>query len=379
MESVNGPAEVISDGSDGKFVGAMDVFSHRLNGNSIAQYNILRESFFRKHCFAVNYFDLFLFGGDQLSELGWLQKIVSLLAKLGFVDKWQEMDSAVLSIVFEKDDAIVRVTSGYKNNTVYQNINFAVDYFHTFDKFKFVNFLFENGFSYINEPKDEKTGVVFAFMGQIGLRFKETNFDSIALKSIENNYTDLVLSKTYNLIEKAKVVKHGIVLINGPVGTGKSYLIRSMLSELKGTRIGVVCLPSTLLIKNSAELQSVALEYPKSIIILEDVGDILSVDNVTHYVEETSNLLNVTDGLLSLLLDSIIVVTFNHELSKINPALLRPGRCLERIEVNELPYEKAQKLVPFEISKGNYSLAEIYEMKNTDKQIEKVRRKIGLV
>ena len=82
---------------------------------------------------------------------------------------------------------------------------------------------------------------------------------------------------------------------------------------------------------------------------------------------------------MSLLLDSIIVVTFNHELSKINPALLRPGRCLERIEVNELPYEKAQKLVPFEISKGNYSLAEIYEMKNTDKQIEKVRRKIGLV
>ena len=37
----------------------------------------------------------------------------------------------------------------------------------------------------------------------------------------------------------------------------------------------------------------------------------------------------------------LVAITTNEDLAKLHPAVIRPGRCLARIEVGPLPYEQA--------------------------------------
>ena len=122
-----------------------------------------------------------------------------------------------------------------------------------------------------------------------------------------------------------------------------------------------------------------ATQYDRSILILEDLGSVVSNDDVSVFTDETSNLLNITEGLMSILGNVIIVLTFNHDIGKINPAILRPGRCIGRIEIDNLSYDQAQKLVDFQIPNSSYSLAEVYEMNKIRKPLEIKDKKIGFI
>jgi len=77
-----------------------------------------------------------------------------------------------------------------------------------------------------------------------------------------------------------------------------------------------------------------------------------------------SNLLNISDGLLSYCLKSQIICTFNTDLSKVDPALLRKGRLMGMYEFKELEPAKASKLalkqgIQKEI-RGPITLAELF-------------------
>jgi len=57
-----------------------------------------------------------------------------------------------------------------------------------------------------------------------------------------------------------------------------------------------------------------------------------------------SNLLNISDGLLSDCLNVQIICTFNSGLNLVDSALLRKGRLIARYEFGKLDVRKAQKL-----------------------------------
>ena len=57
-----------------------------------------------------------------------------------------------------------------------------------------------------------------------------------------------------------------------------------------------------------------------------------------------SNLLNISDGLLSDFLNIQLVCTFNSALSTVDEALLRKGRLIARYEFGKLSMHKAQVL-----------------------------------
>jgi ATP-dependent 26S proteasome regulatory subunit len=57
-----------------------------------------------------------------------------------------------------------------------------------------------------------------------------------------------------------------------------------------------------------------------------------------------SNLLNISDGLLSDCLNVQIICTFNSSLSLIDNALLRKGRLIAKYEFGKLDIHKAKKL-----------------------------------
>lgn len=220
--------------------------------------------------------------------------------------------------------------------------------------------------------------VTFAFPSPKGIIYRTHSFEGIKLNSISQNYKESVITSTKEMIHLTNNCTHGLVLISGPAGTGKSYLIRAILSEIQ-KRQAIICTPPTHFLTEAGSLSEVASNFKKSIIVLEDIGEIVSSTSASEYLDARSNLLNFSEGFLSLLTDTVIVISFNYDLSKIDPAITRPGRCIANIVVDKLSHEQSQKLVNFDIPIREYTLAEVYEMKRLGEPLEKKseERKMG--
>lgn len=171
-----------------------------------------------------------------------------------------------------------------------------------------------------------------------------------------------------------------MTVISGPVGTGKSYLIRTLLTEI-GNRRAIVCTPPTRFLEEFGLLAKVASKFRRSLIILEDIGEVVAADAASKMQDARANLLNLTEGFLSLLNDSLVIISFNYAIDKIDPAILRPGRCLANIKIKELPHDRASELVGFKIPPRKYTLAEVYELRRLGVAnfLEKEKAPLGLL
>jgi hypothetical protein len=112
--------------------------------------------------------------------------------------------------------------------------------------------------------------------------------------------------------------------------------------------------------------------------ILED-SDIL-LESREKYNENMHRLLNITDGIFDVGKKKMVISTNIMELSRIDPALLRPGRCFDVLEFRSLTLDEANvvrekiKLEPLK-EKKSYTLAEIFNNNMPSVQ----QQKIGLI
>lgn len=231
---------------------------------------------------------------------------------------------------------------------------------------------------YTPNPKSDEGRVYmrYAFPSAEGVRFHYRDFKASPLDIIRKNYTVEVQEQVDVLLDRVGEAESGLIILNGPPGTGKTHLIRSILSEVRGKRSGMICVPPMTFLSNLSLLVQAISSESSSMVVFEDLGDVITTSSSAEHVDIFSNLLNVTDGLLSLLNDSIIILSFNTDLDKINPAVLRPGRCLGQIEIKELPVEQIARLLEDEgldlpLTKQSYTLAEFYEMKRTGTLLSK--------
>lgn len=169
----------------------------------------------------------------------------------------------------------------------------------------------------------------------------------------------------------------GIVMLYGPPGTGKTSYIRYVVNKVEKR---MIYMPPDL----TSELSNPGLvpflaKVPNSVLIVEDAESVLMKRQGQHS-QAISNILNLSDGLLSDCLNIQIIATFNTSLKNVDEALMRKGRLIAKYEFDKLTVDRVKKLgskLGVKIGKNVTPLtsAEIYNMK--DKAFTSSRTVVG--
>lgn len=133
----------------------------------------------------------------------------------------------------------------------------------------------------------------------------------------------------------------GIVLLHGISGTGKTTYLRYLVGRIKKK---VLFVPPDMAAQIvNPDLVKLLIDNPNCVLIIEDAENII-MQRQQGSDSAVSNLLNISDGLLSDFLNVQIICTFNSSLSVVDSALLRKGRLIAKYEFGKLSVAKAQRL-----------------------------------
>lgn len=235
-------------------------------------------------------------------------------------------------------------------------------------------------FSYIKEnyfSSNEKKKLFSIVENFGGLDIKNLGIASSPL--IKENYSqevnddiDFIISSFNETIPNGR-----IAIISGEPGTGKTYLIKSILEKLDNICIFI---PSNMIDTLShpsmlSLLINIKSQYGKPITLIIEDGDLCLSSRKSSNVSIISSLLNFSDGMLGSIIDIRIIITSNIELKDIDEAIVRPGRLCKHVYVGLLDYEQANKIyqrleqkddVNLE-DKKMYTLAEVYSIFKNEK------------
>jgi len=207
---------------------------------------------------------------------------------------------------------------------------------------------------------------------------------------IQRNYTPPVSATLSRLFEMARPTQGGnLILWHGEPGTGKTSAIRALMREWEPWCAAqyiedpeeffshpsyisevlsrpVVCESGPTLTKASDTTSRWRL------VICEDADQYLRATARRDSGAALGKLLNLADGILGQGLNTLILLTTNEELNRLHPAIIRPGRCLARIEFNKFTPTQARTWLPAgtKVPTSDASLAELFEISGTIQRID---------
>jgi len=216
--------------------------------------------------------------------------------------------------------------------------------------------------------KEEKKGVInLICKTQTGFELKEYTIKNPTI-DFNTNYNNDFKEIDKVILERLNQEDgKGLVLLYGPPGTGKTSYIRHIINNVIDKR--VLYMPPDM----ASELSNPGLipfltDIPNSILIVEDSENVL-IKRQGQHNQAISNILNLSDGLLSDCLSIQIVATFNTELKNIDEALLRKGRLIAKYEFKPLSKDRIENLTKklgIKFSSESATLAEIYNCSEMD-------------
>ena len=190
---------------------------------------------------------------------------------------------------------------------------------------------------------------------------------------IRGNYASEVAGVLDNLMAiTPDRVAGRLLLLHGPPGTGKTTVLRSLAREWRDWCQVDCVLDPEYLFADLSYLMDVAMgadtgtERRWRLLILEDCDELIRGEAKAAAGQALARLLNLTDGLLGQGRDVLVAITTNEPLSRLHPAIVRPGRCLAQIEVGPLPPEEAVAWLGNRATVGarGATLAELYALRD---------------
>lgn len=186
--------------------------------------------------------------------------------------------------------------------------------------------------------EDDDGKLIFQTIGKPGQPLNHGNYSEEVIKDYKFFMDELAKSEPFGRL----------VIIRGNPGTGKTYLLKSVVNELKLKKVKFVFLQPDILsrLRTSALLKlfiEKCSDDEKLVLLIED-GDELLIKRESDNLVALANLLNLADGFIGNLLDIRVIVTTNAKKFDLDPALQRPGRLCKIIDVESLPQDKAETL-----------------------------------
>jgi hypothetical protein len=137
-----------------------------------------------------------------------------------------------------------------------------------------------------------------------------------------------------------------LLLWHGRPGTGKTTAIRALLDAWREWADGVIVTDPENLLGDGRYVRRAVLDHDDDnrwqLFVLEDAEALLHKGSAGRGM---ATLLNLCDGLLGQGLRCLFLITTNEPLAAVHPALVRPGRCLSRVEFGSLPAAQASRLL----------------------------------
>ena len=230
------------------------------------------------------------------------------------------------------------------------------------------------------EPKTRKNRIYVVYQAQGS--FEKTGFNIKKVKvDLKENYNDGFEAISDKIIKGLNDKKEShLVILQGPPGVGKTMYIRYLASKIKKNIIFIA--PDMVEHITDPAFIPFLITNNNTVLIIEDAEPALQSRNGNARTSAVSNVLNLTDGLLSDCLNISIVATFNTSGKNLDEALLRKGRLLINHKFDKLSVEKSRALLKklgredVEV-KEPMTLAEIYYYGEDNKGKGDERKKIG--
>lgn len=293
------------------------------------------------------------------------------------VDKGQDHP---LNVVYNKEDAFIKVTYQYGENetdeaSVFEGITLEIFYSDItlieslLKKMPRYRYKVEHGgnISLIKSATNGLTTITYP------IRQNDLN--------VELNYGKKFMPVYNKIIEKLNMDRgKGLVLLHGIPGSGKTSFIRHLACQVKKE---VLFLPPSLAHQISdPSFITFLMSHSNSIVVIEDAEKvILDRETGSGNDQGVSNILNLTDGILSDCLSIQIIATFNTSRDKIDSALLRKGRLCAEWSFGKLDINESNALLKHLgkdfITNTPMTLTDIYNIDEDNMRVQEERRVIG--